>query len=345
MSTPSASRWTMALKLALTAAFVGCGLSFDVGERSTVDLSDAAARPVESPTPGATAPTSVPDASPAEASTQDPPDACSNALRDGDETDVDCGGKVCPSACKLGLGCAVARDCVEGLVCEGSVCTIPSSCKALHDARPNAISGSYKIQPKGIANPYSAGCEMTLFGGGFTLAMKADAAKTTFDYAATYWTTTQLYNPAETSLDDTTEAKLAPFHDVGFKEVALVLQTGGAKKALTIATTKESLGALLANETSTALGRSAWLDLVPGSSLQPACNAEGFSVVRGTTRVRIGILGNDSNDPNDCNTPDSWVGIGASSICARRARAGNVACFNGGGGDRNIESFARVFVR
>lgn len=329
------------ISLVIAATFVGCGLSFDVAERGAVDGPDASARPTETSTPSAT-PSAVPEASTPEASTED---ACSNGLRDGDETDVDCGGRACPKACKLTQGCSVARDCVEGLVCETSLCTVPSSCKALHDARSNAISGTYKIQPKGVATPYDAGCEMTIFGGGFTLAMKVDGAKTTFDYDAAYWTTAQLYNPTATSIDDTTEAKLAPFHDVPFKEVALLFQTGGAKKALTIAATRESLGALLAAETPTTLGRSAWLDLVPGSSLQPACNAEGFSIARGATRVRIGVLGNDSNDPADCNTADSWVGVGASSICLRRARAGNVACFNGGGGDRGIESFARVFVR
>lgn len=346
MSTPSASCWTLALRLALTGAFVGCGLSFDVGERVTSDAPEASARPGDPSVPSATAPTAVPDASPAEASTQGPAETCSNGLRDGNETDVDCGGKDCPNACSLTRGCSVARDCTEGLVCESSVCTVPSSCKALHDARPNAISGTYKIKPKGSANPYDAGCEMTMFGGGFTLAMKVDGSKPTFDYDAAYWTTNQLYNPTATSLDDTTEAKLAPFHDVPFKEVALVFQTGGVKKALPIPVVKESLGALLANETPTTLAPKDWTDAVQGSGLQPACNAQGFSIVRGTsrTRVRIGILGNDSNDPNDCSTPDSWVGIGANSVCARPTRAGNVACFNTGP-DRNIESFARVFVR
>ena len=328
--------------IVLMGTFVGCGLSLDVGERVGANTLDGSAQGEPTATSSTPVP-QVPEASVPETSVP-PSSACSNGLRDGDETDVDCGGKDCPNACALGLGCTVARDCVEGLVCESSLCAVPASCKALHDARSNAISGVYKIQPRGVANPYPAGCEMTLFGGGFTLALKVDASKTTFDYDAAFWTNTQLYNPTETSLDDTTEAKLAPFHDLGFKEVAVVLQTGGTKKALPIPVTKESLGALVATETATSLGRNAWLDLVPGSSLQPACNAEGFSVSRGIARVRIGILGNDSGNPTDCGTPDSFVGVGTSSICGRRARAGNVACFNVGG-DRNIESFARVFVR
>ena len=38
--------------------------------------------------------------------------SCSNGVRDGDETDIDCGGGACP-ACANGRACVAARDCAS----------------------------------------------------------------------------------------------------------------------------------------------------------------------------------------------------------------------------------------
>jgi hypothetical protein len=51
------------------------------------------------------------------------PPTCTDAARNGDETDVDCGGS-CP-VCDDGQGCAVAEDCSSG-VCEDETCQAPS---------------------------------------------------------------------------------------------------------------------------------------------------------------------------------------------------------------------------
>lgn len=45
---------------------------------------------------------------------------CSDAVRNGDESDVDCGG-ACPSGCGLGSVCAIAGDCARG-GCNAGVC-------------------------------------------------------------------------------------------------------------------------------------------------------------------------------------------------------------------------------
>ncbi|MBN9163565.1 MAG: hypothetical protein BGO98_17890 [Myxococcales bacterium 68-20] len=59
------------------------------------------------------------DAGPAGAS-------CSNGVRDGDETDIDCGGATCP-ACALGRACVAGRDCVS-LACADAKCTNDAGC-------------------------------------------------------------------------------------------------------------------------------------------------------------------------------------------------------------------------
>ena len=56
--------------------------------------------------------------------------------------------------------------------------------------------------------------------------------------------------------------------------------------------------------------RTRWLNLVPGGGLQGNCNKEGFNnVINSFTvaYVRIGILGNEQND---CDSPDTAIGIG-----------------------------------
>jgi hypothetical protein len=50
-----------------------------------------------------------------------PPDQCANNQKDGDETDVDCGGS-CPK-CGLGKKCLVNADC-RNEVCESGICVV-----------------------------------------------------------------------------------------------------------------------------------------------------------------------------------------------------------------------------
>ena len=51
--------------------------------------------------------------------------------------------------------------------------------------------------------------------------------------------------------------------------------------------------------------------------MQPYCNSEGFNSLG---RVRIGILGNNEND---CNTPDTFVGVGSSNMHSLGTYSGN----------------------
>src|SRR5262249_22971244 len=45
---------------------------------------------------------------------------CSDGIKDGDETDTDCGGKTCPG-CAVMKTCKVGGDCASG-VCQGGTC-------------------------------------------------------------------------------------------------------------------------------------------------------------------------------------------------------------------------------
>ena len=98
---------------------------------------------------------------------------CSDAIKNGTETDVDCGGG-CPK-CDVGAACGGQGDCGDGLLCEANVCTYPASCKALKDAVPDAPSGFVVVDfdGGGPEAPLEVYCEQTYFGGGWMRLMSA----------------------------------------------------------------------------------------------------------------------------------------------------------------------------
>ena len=96
-------------------------------------------------------------------------------------------------------------------------------------------------------------------------------------------------------------------------------------KALVVNQAGTSLQSIFqGQELETNLSREKWLDLLPGSGLQPNCNRNGFNLKRGDNSqfvVRFGIIGNNEND---CRTPDSALGIGIRLSSYSTIRAGNV---------------------
>lgn len=68
-----------------------------------------------------------------------PAPTCTDTLKNGAETDVDCGGGACP-ACATGKACALASDCTSG-ECTGSVCQPPPPVPCTTNA--DCAAGSY----------------------------------------------------------------------------------------------------------------------------------------------------------------------------------------------------------
>ncbi|MSP59897.1 MAG: hypothetical protein EXR72_06070 [Myxococcales bacterium] len=91
--------------------------------------------------------------------------SCTDHLRDGRESDLDCGGGRCPR-CGHGLRCASGSDCRSGL-CLGRFCRA-RSCAGVREENPKAGSGAYQISLDG-ATAITVFCEMLLDGGGWTV--------------------------------------------------------------------------------------------------------------------------------------------------------------------------------
>jgi hypothetical protein len=49
------------------------------------------------------------------------PGSCSDGIKDGPESDIDC-GRMCPARCSAGKVCVVDDDCTSGGICAGARC-------------------------------------------------------------------------------------------------------------------------------------------------------------------------------------------------------------------------------
>ena len=97
----------------------------------------------------------------------------------------------------------------------------------------------------------------------------------------------------------------------------------------------------------TSLGRTTWKTLIGSrTSLQLNCNREGFNAVHGphanSARTRIGILGNDQND---CNACDSSIGFGTGGRPDDSFTCGNGAYVNGDNGKKVIKATGYLLVQ
>ncbi|CAB4030191.1 Hypothetical predicted protein, partial [Paramuricea clavata] len=236
------------------------------------------------------------------------------------------------------------------------------SCKQIWMSQSNKGSGVYQISVGNnqVINVY---CQMTsvssCYGGGWTMVMKIDGRLSTFKYSSSYWTSRSTYGDhgywRNRGLDNQ-QYKGSSYWRTSFKEICVGMKYGGRLRAISFSYPASSLYNLIADEKyrQTRVGRAQWKSFISGSSLQSNCNQERFNVERSSkypiVKVRLGII---ANQENDCNTPDSFVGLGAggglnypkswcgSSHTSANA-AGNLAQCNADKGNKNVRAMAYI---
>jgi len=96
----------------------------------------------------------------------------------------------------------------------------------------------------------------------------------------------------------------------------------------------------------TSLSREKWKSLVGAEgSLQSNCNTQGFNAVGtnpGMSKARIGIIGNQEND---CNSCDSRIGFGTGGLHDDSNTCGNEATHSPDNGDKHIKAMGYVLVQ
>lgn len=223
----------------------------------------------------------------------------------------------------------------------GSSCTV-RSCKVLGGLVPRLPNGVYWIDPDdaGPATAFRAYCDVD--NGGWTLLLKVDGRKDTFNHGSTLWEDEVLWQIDHPDLD-LTEAKLAGYTTMPLTEIRVGMQRTPEQSVphfIVVPAAAGSLRELFAGpERLTSVGRDKWLTLVDDPTVQSNCNAEGFNLVRGKNggfaRIRMGMI---FNNESDCVSPDSYIAV------AGWSGTGNYASTSAGP-PRDADDFAYLMIR
>ena len=161
------------------------------------------------------------------------------------------------------------------------------------------------------------------------------------------WSTNQTYN-AENGLKSfyEGEAKFPAFNKMPFDDICIGMNVSNDLRWLLIpGVRKESLLSVFKDDVEllTNKNRSAWKGLIASSSLQTNCNKEGFNLKGGGSDaivVRIGYIGNNEND---CDSCDSFIGIGPPSI--KPISCGNYASVAPDNGVKTTPGMCYVLIK
>ena len=170
--------------------------------------------------------------------------------------------------------------------------------------------------------------------------------KRTFHYDSSLWSNKETFNNAggETGFD-TQETKLPTYWNTSFSKICLGMKIGQQLNFVVITKQSDSLHSLIADGQyrATSLGRDMWKTLIgSATSLQPNCNKEGFNLMSGNTKARVGFL---SNDQNNCLVCESRIGFGTGGYPDDSNTCGNEAGHGGDNGDRHIKAMGHILVQ
>ncbi|XP_046863938.1 uncharacterized skeletal organic matrix protein 5-like [Xenia sp. Carnegie-2017] len=214
----------------------------------------------------------------------------------------------------------------------GNVTKVPSlpkfgfsSCKeALKDN--SSKDGAYLIKTNTSLGYSKVFCKRIISGcsgEGWTLVMKIDGNKKTFDFDSSFWTNKSSYNikGGKTGMDDL-ETKLPTYWSTKINKICVGMKLNGTNFISFKMKAKSLYDVIAGGEyRKTSVNRSQWMSLIKDSVLQRYCNKEGFNAIATGefhARVRLGIIGNEEIG---CRLSDSFIGFGGpynGKYCSRK---------------------------
>ncbi|XP_032219407.2 uncharacterized skeletal organic matrix protein 5 [Nematostella vectensis] len=222
---------------------------------------------------------------------------------------------------------AIDPDFLETKICgltkrvaeiERSIATYTSCRELKNDGGGNNGNMAYTLTVGGRS--FDAYCHMDeLVGcgaGPWTLAMKVDGGKRTFNYNSAYWTDENGYNLNGGVSLGSEETKLPTFWATTTKEICIGMQDSSNNEikwmSLPLNSTTTLMSLFNGGHYETKTPYSKWRELVgtQEATLQRKCRRSGFNAKCGNdfaARARIGIVGDESDD---CYSCDSVIGIG-----------------------------------
>ena len=171
----------------------------------------------------------------------------------------------------------------------------------------------------------------------------------TFHYDAALWGNNETFNldGGKTGFD-LNETKLPTYWNTSFSKICLGMMIDSQTKFITISRNASSLYSVIADGQyrDTSLGRNTWKSLIgSAASLQHNCNQQGFNTVgkvAGSSKARIGIIGNNEGDCGGC---DSRIGFGTGGNYDDFNTCGNEAMWRSDNGDKHIKAMGYILVQ
>ena len=174
-------------------------------------------------------------------------------------------------------------------------------------------------------------------------------SQATFHYDSDYWSDQNEYNlPGGETGFDTQETKLPTYWNTSFSKICLGMKIDQQIDFTVINKQANSLYSLIADGQyrATSLGRNTWKTLIGSeASLQDNCNKEGFNALSDDSdhsKARIGIV---ANQENDCNSCDSRIGFGTGGYHDDSNTCGNEALYSPNNEDKHIKAMGYILVQ
>lgn len=168
--------------------------------------------------------------------------ACGNACAADATCIAGACSPLCPGFTKCGATCvdlqsnalncgACGTACAVGSSCVAGACKMPASCLEVRNNSPQAPNGVYTIDIDGAGPkvPFDVRCEMTVAGGGYTLALNLDTSDgNVMWWANALWTNTATLGTAATAL--TQDHKSEAYNSLtGATEILVVVHQEGTR--------------------------------------------------------------------------------------------------------------------